>query len=77
MMPMLLTGSKEIKAILDPKGLLNPGVIINADPKAHLKNFKEMPKTDDYIDKCIECGFCEPACPFQRAYSNAKTTYCC
>lgn len=59
---------KEIKTIFDPKGLLNPGVIINADPKAHLKNFKEMPKTDDYIDKCIECGFCEPACP-----SNALT----
>ncbi len=54
---------KEIKDIFDPKGLLNPGVIINADPRAHLKNFKAMPKTDDYIDKCIECGFCEPSCP--------------
>ncbi|WP_041956886.1 FAD-binding and (Fe-S)-binding domain-containing protein [Sulfurospirillum arsenophilum] len=54
---------KEIKAIFDPKGLINPGVIINADPKAHLKNFKSMPATDEYIDKCIECGFCEPTCP--------------
>ncbi len=54
---------QEIKAIFDPKGLINPGVIINADPKAHLKNFKSMPATDAYIDKCIECGFCEPACP--------------
>jgi D-lactate dehydrogenase len=54
---------KEIKNIFDPRGLLNPGVIINSDPKAHLKNFKSMPVTDEYIDKCIECGFCEPACP--------------
>lgn len=54
---------KEIKIIFDPKGLLNPGVIINADPKVHLKNFKSMPATDEYIDKCIECGFCEPTCP--------------
>jgi D-lactate dehydrogenase len=54
---------KEIKKIFDPHGLINPGVILNNDPKVHLKNFKFMPKTDDIIDKCIECGFCEPACP--------------
>ena len=54
---------KDIKAIFDPNGLINPGVIINADAKIHLKNFKSMPVTDDSIDKCIECGFCEPTCP--------------
>lgn len=54
---------KEIKHIFDPRGLINPGVILNKDPKIHLKNFKFMPRTDDLIDKCIECGFCEPACP--------------
>lgn len=73
---------EEIKAIFDPKGLLNPGVIINSDPKAHLKNFKSMPATDAYIDKCIECGFCEPTCPSnfltltprQRIVSNRYMT---
>jgi len=59
---------KSIKQIFDPKGLLNPGVILNDDKKIHLKNFKAMPKTNDLIDKCIECGFCEPTCP-----SNALT----
>jgi len=54
---------QDIKTIFDPNSLMNPGVIINADPRAHLKNFKSMPATDAYIDKCIECGFCEPACP--------------
>ncbi len=54
---------KSIKQIFDPKGLLNPGVILNDDKNVHLKNFKAMPKTDEIVDKCIECGFCEPTCP--------------
>jgi D-lactate dehydrogenase len=54
---------KEIKTLFDPKGLLNPGVILNQDPKIHLKNFKFMPATNPLVDKCIECGFCEPVCP--------------
>lgn len=54
---------KEIKELFDPKGLLNPGVIINEDKQIHLKNFKKMPVTDELIDMCIECGFCESSCP--------------
>ncbi len=54
---------EEIKAIFDPNRLLNPGVIINDDKQAHLKHLKAMPAADDIIDKCIECGFCEPVCP--------------
>ena len=34
---------KEIKAIFDPKNLLNPGVILNPDPQSHLKNLKPLP----------------------------------
>jgi D-lactate dehydrogenase len=52
-----------IKALFDPEGLLNPGVMINPDPELHIKNLKLMPITDPLIDLCIECGFCEPACP--------------
>jgi len=54
---------KRIKELFDPKGLLNPGVIINDDAEAHLKNLKAMPATNEIVDKCIECGFCEPTCP--------------
>ena len=54
---------QQIKAIFDPNNILNPGVIINDDPQSHLKNLKPMPKADDLIDRCIECGFCEPVCP--------------
>lgn len=32
-----------VKALFDPKGLLNPGVIFNDDPQCHIKNFKPLP----------------------------------
>ncbi len=54
---------QRIKALFDPLGLLNPGVILNPDPKSHLKNLKPLPAADPLVDKCIECGFCEPKCP--------------
>ncbi|OFX62202.1 MAG: 4Fe-4S ferredoxin [Bacteroidetes bacterium GWB2_41_8] len=53
---------KQIKRIFDPKNLLNPGVILNNDAKAHLKNLKPLPPANEKVDKCIECGFCEPSC---------------
>ncbi|MCX6152017.1 MAG: FAD-binding and (Fe-S)-binding domain-containing protein [Ignavibacteriales bacterium] len=54
---------KEIKSIFDPKGILNPGVILNSDSTAHIKNLKPLPSANSIIDKCIECGFCEINCP--------------
>jgi len=54
---------KQIKDLFDPSNILNPGVIINDDPQAHLKNLKPLPIVDPLVDKCIECGFCEPTCP--------------
>ncbi|NMY49818.1 FAD-binding and (Fe-S)-binding domain-containing protein [Pseudomonas sp. WS 5011] len=53
----------QIKRLLDPKGILNPDVILSEDRDIHLKNLKPLPAADDIIDKCIECGFCEPVCP--------------
>ncbi|HYE05731.1 MAG TPA: FAD-binding and (Fe-S)-binding domain-containing protein [Planctomycetota bacterium] len=54
---------RRVKALLDPRGLLNPGVLLDDDPQAHLKHLKTMPPTDELVDRCIECGFCEPTCP--------------
>ncbi|RZK41755.1 MAG: FAD-binding oxidoreductase [Pedobacter sp.] len=54
---------KALKAVVDPKNLLNPGVIINEDKNAHLKNLKDLPKVEEEVDKCMECGFCEYKCP--------------
>lgn len=52
-----------IKKIFDPEGIINPDVIITNDPQIHAKNFKKSDQVEDFIDKCMECGFCEKACP--------------
>jgi D-lactate dehydrogenase len=63
---------KRIKSLLDPKGILNPGVIFNDDRECYLKNLKSLPVLKpehpdatgvyDRLNKCIECGFCEVNC---------------
>ena len=57
---------RRIKKMFDPENLLNPGVILNDNPLAHLENLKPMPAAEDIVDRCIECGFCEPLCPSHR-----------
>lgn len=52
-----------LKRLLDPNGILNPDVVLSTDPDIHLKNLKPLPAADPIVDKCIECGFCEPVCP--------------
>ncbi|HEU4382753.1 MAG TPA: FAD-binding and (Fe-S)-binding domain-containing protein [Anaeromyxobacteraceae bacterium] len=54
---------KRLKALLDPDQILNPGVVLNDDAQAHLKNLKPLPRAHEMVDRCTECGFCEPRCP--------------
>lgn len=54
---------KRIKSVFDPNNLLNPDVIICKEKNLHIQNLKPMPEADGIVDKCIECGFCEPVCP--------------
>jgi len=53
----------QLKRLLDPNGILNPDVVLSTDPQIHLKHLKPLPAADEIVDKCIECGFCEPVCP--------------
>lgn len=53
---------KEVKEIFDPKGILNPGVILNSNKNVHIENLKPCPQTNEIVDKCMECGFCEGTC---------------
>jgi D-lactate dehydrogenase len=54
---------REVKRLIDPDDLLNPGVVINDDPRAHLTDLKDLPTVEPEVDQCIECGFCESECP--------------
>ncbi len=78
---------KEIKNLLDPDNIFNPGVIINPNTNAHIQNLKTIPSfiqnqtplTDnvkyqnhELAEKCIECGFCEDVCPSRYITSTPR-----
>jgi D-lactate dehydrogenase len=52
-----------IKRLADPDGVLSPGVVLNRDPGAHLRDLKTTPPIEESATTCVECGFCEPVCP--------------
>ncbi len=51
------------KQAIDPAGVLAPRIVLDRDPRAHLRGLKTIPKVEAVADPCIECGFCEPTCP--------------
>lgn len=53
----------EIKRLFDPTGLLNPGVVLSDDPESYLRDLKVVPTVEAEVDRCVECGYCEPSCP--------------
>ena len=54
---------REVKRLFDPIGMLNPGVLIDEDPKAHLRHIKTALPVAAEVDRCVSCGYCEPVCP--------------
>jgi D-lactate dehydrogenase len=62
----------QLKRLCDPDGLLNPGVIITDDPSIHTRDFKITLATDPEVDRCVECGFCEPVCPSRNLTTTPR-----
>ena len=60
---------KELKAIFDPEGLLNQGVIFNDDPECFIKCLKPLPVLDFDFDKVPDGGHYLP-----DGVSTAKET---
>ncbi|WP_053205477.1 FAD-binding and (Fe-S)-binding domain-containing protein [Jiangella muralis] len=54
---------REVKELCDPRGVLAPGVVLDEDPRAHLRHLKTVPPVDPALDTCVDCGYCEPVCP--------------
>jgi D-lactate dehydrogenase len=61
-----------IKALADPDAVLAPGVLLNRDPGAHLRNLKSTPPIEEVADTCVECGFCEPVCPSRHLTTTPR-----
>jgi D-lactate dehydrogenase len=61
-----------IKRLADPDGVLSPGVVLNRDRGAHLRNLKTTPPIEESATTCVECGFCEPVCPSRNLTTTPR-----
>jgi D-lactate dehydrogenase len=61
-----------VKELADPDGVLAPGVLLNRDEGAHLRNLKTTPEIEEVATTCVECGFCEPVCPSRHLTTTPR-----
>ena len=62
----------KLKRLADPENILSPGVILTQDPESHLKNLQTAPTIEATVDRCIQCGFCEPVCPSRNLTTTPR-----
>jgi D-lactate dehydrogenase len=62
----------KLKRLADPQNILSPGVMLTEDPESHLKDLQTAPTIDATVDRCIQCGFCEPVCPSRNLTTTPR-----
>ncbi|MFF7500075.1 FAD-binding and (Fe-S)-binding domain-containing protein [Streptomyces lavendulae] len=60
------------KRLVDPDLVLAPRILLDRDPRAHLRGLKTIPRVEAVADPCIECGFCEPVCPSEHLTTTPR-----
>jgi D-lactate dehydrogenase len=61
-----------LRNLADPDSILSPDVMLTRDSKAHLRNLHTVPTVEDEVDRCIECGYCEPVCPSRHITTTPR-----
>jgi D-lactate dehydrogenase len=62
----------KLKRLADPENILSPGVMLTEDLESHLKNLQTAPTIEPTVDRCIQCGFCEPVCPSRNLTTTPR-----
>jgi D-lactate dehydrogenase len=62
----------KLKRLADPENILSPGVMLTEDPGSHLRNLQTAPIIETTVDRCIQCGFCEPVCPSRNLTTTPR-----
>jgi D-lactate dehydrogenase len=62
----------KLKRLADPENILSPGVMLTEDPESHLKNLQTAPTIEATVDRCIQCGYCEPVCPSRNLTTTPR-----
>lgn len=63
----------ELKRLVDPAGILNPDTVLVTDDNAHVRDLKTSPVVEEEVDRCVECGYCEPVCPSRDLTLTPRT----
>jgi D-lactate dehydrogenase len=45
---------------------------LSNDPQSHLHNLQTAPIIEMTVDRCIQCGFCEPVCPSRNLTTTPR-----
>jgi D-lactate dehydrogenase len=68
---------RAVKQLCDPGDTLNPGVLLTDDPWLHLRHLKRVVNVEPEVDRCVECGYCEPVCPSRDLTTTPGSASCC